>query len=140
MGRGGMLGVFLLPRRGLCHKGCKVDVDDGRVSSGVTWTLGTAKGRIRLLTTGGTRLGSGRTGVDAHSAAVVSCVTKEKELLGDDEVRNAFFSRLLMPDWWACASAVTAGGCKRPWMKEQVVIFWFMFISRWIIYCRLLLS
>lgn len=83
-------------------------------SSGITCTLGTANGRISDFTTGGTLLGSGRTGVEAHSAAVVSCVTSEKELLGEEEVRNAFLRRDLMLPWCVCARAVIAGGCRRP--------------------------
>ena len=45
-------------------------------AAGVTCSLGTVKGLIRDLTTGGT-LGVGRTGELAQRAAVVSCVTRE---------------------------------------------------------------
>jgi len=68
--------------------------------AGVTCSLGTVKGLIRDLTTGGT-LGVGRTGELAQRAAVVSCVTREYRPGGDCDpevvVRNARRSRDLKP-------------------------------------------
>lgn len=70
--------------------GCKEDEAD--VSSGVTCNLGTASGLISDFTMGGTLLGEGNAGDDAHSAALVNCVIRENDCDDLDVVRKAFFS------------------------------------------------